>query len=321
LILFASMAVLSAVRWAEEYHLFILGSLSFAAGSVGRRAVRRGQIRIHLIGMGSSYILLLTAFYVDNGAHLPFWKELPAVTYWLLPAAIGIPLLIRTLRRHPPDPGAILTDQEMTEAAVGRPALVRRGLWLNYLTIGYNTIEAVVSLAAGLVAGSVALVGFGIDSAIEVTASLVAQWRLRSDHLERRERAEQVTGRVIGGSFVVLAAYIAADSTITLWHHEAPRPSVVGLVILALSVVVMPVLARAKRRVAHALASRALQAEAMQTSLCAYLSVIALAGVALNTALGWWWADPVAALLMVPLITKEGLEGLRGSSACDHCGS
>jgi divalent metal cation (Fe/Co/Zn/Cd) transporter len=197
----------------------------------------------------------------------------------------------------------------MTEAAVARPALVRRGLWLNYLTIGYNTIEAVVSLAAGLVAGSVALVGFGIDSAIEVTASLAAQWRLRSDHPERRERSELVTRRIIGGSFVVLAAYITADSTITLWRHEAPRPSVVGLVILAFSVVVMPVLARAKRRVARALASRALQAEAMQTSLCAYLSVIALAGVALNTALGWWWADPVAALLMVPLITKEGLEG------------
>jgi divalent metal cation (Fe/Co/Zn/Cd) transporter len=203
----------------------------------------------------------------------------------------------------------------MTGAAAARPALVRRGLRLNYLTIAYNTVEAVVSLAAGLVAGSVALVGFGIDSAIEVTASLAAQWRLRSDDSERRERAEQLTRRVIGGSFLVLAAYVTADSTMTLWQHEAPRPSVVGLGILALSVVVMPVLARAKRSVAQALASRALQAEAMQTSICAYLSVIALAGVALNTALGWWWADPVAALLMVPLITKEGLEGLRASAA------
>jgi divalent metal cation (Fe/Co/Zn/Cd) transporter len=203
---------------------------------------------------------------------------------------------------------------------VARPELVRRGLWLNYLTIGYNTIEALVSLAAGLVAGSVALIGFGVDSAIEVTASLVAQWRLRSDlHPERRERVERVTRQVIGGSFVALASYVTADSTITLWQREAPRPSVVGLVILALSVVVMPVLARAKRRVAQALVSRALQAEAMQTSICAYLSIIALAGVALNTALGWWWADPVAALLMVPLITKEGLEGLRGSSACTSC--
>jgi divalent metal cation (Fe/Co/Zn/Cd) transporter len=206
----------------------------------------------------------------------------------------------------------------MTEAAT-RPALVRKGLWLNYLTIGYNTIEAAVSLAAGLVAGSVALIGFGVDSAIEVTASLAAQWRLRSDHSELRERAEQVTRRVIGGSFVALAVYVTADSTMTLWYREAPRPSLVGLVILSLSVLVMPLLAREKRRVAQALASRALQAEAMQTSVCAYLSVIALAGVALNTILGWWWADPVAALSMVPLITKEGLEGLRSGPGCTSC--
>jgi divalent metal cation (Fe/Co/Zn/Cd) transporter len=204
--------------------------------------------------------------------------------------------------------------------AVRRPTLVRRGLWLNYLTIGYNTIEAVVSLAAGLVAGSVALIGFGVDSAIEVTASLAAQWRLRSDlHLDRRERVERLTSRVIGGSFLALAAYVAIDSVTTLWQREAPRPSLLGLIILALSALVMPVLARAKRNVAQGLESRALKAEAMQTSVCAYLSVIALAGVALNTFLGWWWADPAAALLMVPLITREGLEGLRGSPACGDC--
>jgi divalent metal cation (Fe/Co/Zn/Cd) transporter len=207
----------------------------------------------------------------------------------------------------------------MTDA-VGRPELVRRGLWLNYLTIGYNTIEALVSLAAGLVAGSVALVGFGVDSALEVTASLAAQWRLRSDlDPERRERVERVTHRVIGASFLALAAYVVVDSVVTLWQREAPEPSIVGCIILFLSVIVMPVLARAKRTVARGLTSRALQAEAMQTSLCAYLSVIALAGVALNTLFGWWWADPAAALLMVPLITREGLEGLRGSAACSDC--
>ena len=208
-----------------------------------------------------------------------------------------------------------------TEAlAAARPALVRRGLWLNYITIGYNTLEAVVSVAAGLVAGSVALVGFGADSAIEVTASIAAQWRLRSDlDPERRERVERVTYRVIGGSFLALAAYITVESVTTLWQREAPEPSIVGLIILVMSVLVMPVLAGAKRRVARALASRALEADAMQTSICAYLSVIALAGVALNTSLGWWWADPVAALAMVPIILREGLEGVQGEAACTDC--
>jgi divalent metal cation (Fe/Co/Zn/Cd) transporter len=198
-----------------------------------------------------------------------------------------------------------------------RPALIRRGLRLNYLTITYNTVEAIVSIAAGLVAGSVALVGFGVDSGIEVTASIAAQWRLRADiDPPRRERVERVTRRVIGASFLVLAAYVALDSVTTLREHEAPQASMIGLVILVLSVLVMPVLARAKRRVARALGSRALEADAAQTSLCAYLSVIALAGVGLNAAFGWWWADPVAALAMVPIIGKEAVEGLRDEAEC-----
>ena len=202
--------------------------------------------------------------------------------------------------------------------AAARPLLVRRGLWLNYLTLAYNTVEAIVSIAAGVVARSVALVGFGVDSGIEVTASVAAQWRLRADiHPERRERVERVTHRIIGTSFLVLAAYVAVDSVTTLWAREAPEPSTVGLVILVLSVVVMPLLARAKLRVARALQSRALEADAAQTSLCAYLSVIALAGVGLNAAFGWWWADPAAALAMVPIIGKEGIEGLRGEVECE----
>jgi divalent metal cation (Fe/Co/Zn/Cd) transporter len=208
----------------------------------------------------------------------------------------------------------------MPESIATRPTLVRRGLWLNYLTIAYNTVEAVVSIAAGLVAGSVALIGFGVDSGIEVTASIAAQWRLRSDlHPERRERVERITHRVIGGSFLALAAYVTVDSLTTLWQREAPDPSVPGLIILLLSVLVMPVLARAKRRVAVALGSRALQSDAMQTSICAYLSVIGLAGVALNTFLGWWWADPIAALAMVPVLAGEGIEGVKGEPSCDHC--
>jgi len=202
-----------------------------------------------------------------------------------------------------------------------RPALVRRGLALNYLTIGYNVLEAVVAIGAGLVSGSVALFGFGLDSVIEVTASGAAQWRLRADlDTSRRERVERTTLRIIGWSFLALAAYVILDSAHALWRRDAPERSLVGLTLLALSAIVMPVLARAKRRVARAMTSRALEADAMQTSLCAYLSVIALAGVALNTALGWWWADPVAALLMVPIIAKEGVEGVRGEAHCeDDC--
>jgi divalent metal cation (Fe/Co/Zn/Cd) transporter len=208
---------------------------------------------------------------------------------------------------------AVLTPSE-------RAALVRRGLRLNYLTITYNTLEAVIAIAAGLVADSVALLGFGIDSVIEVTSSVAAQWRLRTDRDHaRRERVERQAHRVIGVSFLALAAYVAYESATALWYREQPERSFLGVAILALSVVVMPVLARAKRRVASALGSGALEAEAMQTSLCAYLSVIALAGVGLNAALGWWWADPVAALAMVPIIVKEGLEGLRGEASCSDC--
>ena len=205
--------------------------------------------------------------------------------------------------------------------SASRTALVQRGLALNYLTIGYNVVEAIVALGAGLVSSSVALVGFGLDSVIEVLASGAAQWRLRADlDAGCRERVERTTLRIIGWSFLALAAYVALDSLNALLRHEPPERSVVGLVLLALSAVVMPVLARAKRRVARAMTSRALEADAMQTSLCAFLSVIALAGVALNTALGWWWADPAAALAMVPIITREGIEGVRGASHCaDDC--
>jgi divalent metal cation (Fe/Co/Zn/Cd) transporter len=207
-----------------------------------------------------------------------------------------------------------------TPDATTRAALVRRGLKLNYATIAYNVVEAVVSLVAGIVAGSVALVGFGIDSVIEVTASGAAQWRLRADvDRARRERVERITVRVIGWSFLALAVYVAVDSVMSLWLRERPDRSMLGTVILALSVIVMPVLARAKRRVARALGSAALEADATQTSLCAYLSIIALVGVALNAFAGWWWCDPAAALAMVPIIAKEGVDGIRGKSHCDTC--
>jgi divalent metal cation (Fe/Co/Zn/Cd) transporter len=201
-----------------------------------------------------------------------------------------------------------------------RSALVARGLRLNYLTIGYNAGEAVVALVAGFMAGSVALVGFGIDSVIEVSASGAAQWRLRADmHRERRAFVERWTHRIIGASFVLLAVYVAYEGGRALWLRERPDRSPFGVALLVASLIVMPILARAKRRVAIALRSRALASEAMQTSLCAYLSAIAFAGVLLNALLGWWWADPIAALGMVPVIAREGIEGLRGDVREDCC--
>jgi divalent metal cation (Fe/Co/Zn/Cd) transporter len=206
---------------------------------------------------------------------------------------------------------------QVTEAGLPdrkREALVRRGIVLSYATIGYNSLEAVGSLIAGVLAGSVALVGFGIDSVLEVLASGAAQWRLRSDlDPTKRERVELQTMRIIGLSFLALAVYILLDAARTIWNREAPQRSPLGIIVLTLSVIVMPVLARSKKRVARELGSGALEAEATQTSLCAYLSGIALVGVLLNALLGWWWADPAAALLMVPIIALEGLEGIRVS--------
>ena len=199
-----------------------------------------------------------------------------------------------------------------------RSALVQRGLWLNYLTIGYNSVEAAVSLIAGVLSGSAALVGFGVDSVIEVTASGAAQWRLRADMDEaRRESVERTTARIIGWCFIALATYVVYDGGRSMLLRDRPERSIVGIAILALSVVVMPLLSRAKRRVARAMQSRALEADATQTTLCAYLSGIGLIGLALNASLGWWWADPIAALMMAPIIALEGIKCLRREVTCD----
>jgi divalent metal cation (Fe/Co/Zn/Cd) transporter len=198
------------------------------------------------------------------------------------------------------------------ELVATRQSAVQRGILLSYATIGYNSLEAIGSLIAGLLSGSVALVGFGIDSVIEVIASVAAQWRLRIDaDLSRRHESEVLTHRIVGWCFVALAGYVTLDGLKSLYLAEAPDRSWFGLIVLVLSVIVMPALAWAKRRVAIAMQSTALEAEAKQTSLCAYLSVIALGGVALNALFGWWWADPVAALAMVPIIAREGVHGIR----------
>ncbi len=202
-----------------------------------------------------------------------------------------------------------------------RARLVARSRRLNLATLAYNTLEGIIAISAGLAAGSVALVGFGIDSGIELGASATALWRLNADaDLARRAAAERASHRVIGALFMVLALYVTIDAGRALWSREAPSGSFIGIALAAASVLVMPLLARAKRRVGIALGSRALTAEAAQTALCTYLSAILLVGLGLNAWLGWWWADPVAALAMVPIIAREGVEGLRGAPTCgDDC--
>ncbi len=196
--------------------------------------------------------------------------------------------------------------------------MARRGRLLQYLTVLWNSAECIVALAAGFLAGSIALVGFGFDSAIEVTSSLAALWRLRSDAVERdRERAEGRTLRIIGVCFMLLAGYVLYDAIRTLLTREPPSVSTAGIIITGLSLIVMPILVGAKRRVAASLQSSALEAEARQTRVCAYLSGIVLGGLALNAAFGWWWADPVAGLAMTPLIAWEGWQALTGQTCCD----
>lgn len=196
---------------------------------------------------------------------------------------------------------------------------IRRGQHLEYFTVGYNSLEGIIAIAAGVFAGSIALVGFGFDSAIEVVSGCVLLWRLYGDADEsRRERVEQRALRIVGISFFLLGAYVAFDAIKALLQREAPRESVVGIVLAAVSVIVMPLLVRAKRRVARSIGSAALNADAMQTQICTYLSAILLGGLVLNAAVGWWWADPVAALAMVPILGKEGWEAFRGEQ-CDDC--
>jgi divalent metal cation (Fe/Co/Zn/Cd) transporter len=201
-------------------------------------------------------------------------------------------------------------------AAPGSPA-IKTGRLLQYVSIGWNSLECGVALWSGVLAGSIALVGFGFDSAIEVTSSLAALWRLRREPDEgRREVAERRTMRIVGICFLLLAAYVLLDAAVALAARQPPDHSVPGIILAALSLIVMPLLVRKKRRLAAYLRSGALEAEARQTRVCAYLSGILLAGLGFNAWLGWWWADPVAGLAMVPLIGWEGWQALSGRTCC-----
>jgi divalent metal cation (Fe/Co/Zn/Cd) transporter len=196
-----------------------------------------------------------------------------------------------------------------------RRTLLRKGRHLEYLTLGWNLAEAAVAITAGALAGSTALVGFGVDSLIESTSGGILLWRLSSD--EGGERRDERALRFVGVSFLLLAAWVGFEASSSLLSGEVPDGSKVGIGLAILSLLIMPLLARAKRKVAADLGSRALEADSRQTDLCAYLSAILLIGLGLNAILGWWWADSVAALAMVPIIGSEGIRALRGQECTD----
>jgi divalent metal cation (Fe/Co/Zn/Cd) transporter len=197
-----------------------------------------------------------------------------------------------------------------TDTVQGRD--LQEGRLLEYFTLGWNLIEAAVAVAAGAFAGSIALIGFGVDSLIESLSGGILLWRLQG--VEAGAKREQVAHRLVGVSFFVLAAYVAFEAGKSLLHREEPEVSIVGIILSVVSLIVMPLLARAKRRVAARIDSHALFADSRQTDICAYLSAILLGGLLLNALFGWWWADPIAALCMLPMIFWEGIEAIRGES-------
>lgn len=194
-----------------------------------------------------------------------------------------------------------------------RTDLVLRGKRLEYFTILWNSVEGLLSVVAGIAAGSIALVGFGLDSFIEVVSGSVLLWRMKSDQdAEWRERAERISLRIVGFCFLALAAYVAVDSVQSLLRRHGPERSLFGIAIGIASLLVMPLLARAKRRVGAATGSTAMIADSQQAQFCAYLSAILVGGLLLNFLMGWWWSDSVAALVMVPIIGNEGIEAISG---------
>jgi divalent metal cation (Fe/Co/Zn/Cd) transporter len=199
-----------------------------------------------------------------------------------------------------------------------RKRLLRRGVRLAWATVCWNMVEGIVAVSAGALASSVALVGFGVDSFVETASGAVVGWRLRAEMTDQsdRERAEALesrAARIAGALLLALAAYIVVDAGRRLLGYGAEaRESIVGIALTAVSLVVMPLLGWAKLRTAGALGSGALRADAYETITCSWLSLTTLVGLILNAAFGWWWADPLAALAIVPLAVREGLEGWRG---------
>jgi len=199
---------------------------------------------------------------------------------------------------------------------VERVAWLHRGIALEGITVGYNALEGLVAIVSGVAAGSVALTGFGIDSVIEVTSGVLLWWRLRAE-LGSAPLGPTVERRAARGAGILLlglGVYIVAESARHLLTSHRPDVSLLGIVLTTLSLIVMPLLARAKLGVAASLGSRALRADAHETIVCAWLSATTLLGLGLNAVLGWWWADPVAALAMLPMIVREGIEAWRAEA-------
>jgi divalent metal cation (Fe/Co/Zn/Cd) transporter len=198
-----------------------------------------------------------------------------------------------------------------------RQPLAARGRRLEYFTIAWNTAEGLVAVAAGAAAGSISLLGFGVDSFIEVASGSAVLWRMSVDaDACQRARSERISLRIVGWCFLALAAYVACEAVLDLASEAPAAHSLVGILLACASLVVMPLLSRAKRGVGTGLQSAAMHADARQTQFCTYLSAILLGGLLLNTFWGLWWADPVAAIVMVPIIAKEGVAGVRGRACC-----
>lgn len=209
-----------------------------------------------------------------------------------------------------------------TRSDTRRERLVRRALWLAVFTVVWNLAEGAIAIAAASLAGSKALIGFGVDSFVESTSAAVLIWRLRIEQVDRA-RAEQAERRalvLIGYAFFGLAVLVGVESVRALLTGARPDTSMIGIVLTAVSLVVMPVLARAKRRVGTELGTRSITADSQQTMACVYLSAIVLVGLSLNALFGWWWADPVAALAVVAFLVNEGREALEADHVDDCCG-
>lgn len=205
-------------------------------------------------------------------------------------------------------PRTIAAIVRLVEKALERPTLVRRAIFLEAGIITYNLAEGVISIAAGVLAGSIALVGFGLDSAIEVSASVVVMYHLMRSREEERPHWESRIAGFVGITLLALAAYVALRASFDLITQSEPSESWLGIGITALSLVVMPVVSMGQRSLARRINSNALMADSRETLACTYLSATALAGLTLNALFGWWWADPVASLAMALLIAREGRE-------------